>query len=41
MPVLATPSVQTTTDDVHEEQTSVELKDVKDGKIYRRYSFKN
>jgi len=30
MPVLATPSVESTSNDLHEEQTSVQLKDVKD-----------
>ncbi len=32
MPVLATQSVEPTTNDLNEEQTSVQLKDVKDGK---------
>ena len=31
MPVLATPSVELTSNDLNEEQTSVQLKDVKDG----------
>ena len=35
MPVLATESVETTTQQQKEEQTSVQLKDVKDGKIER------
>jgi hypothetical protein len=33
MPVLATQSVESTSKDLDEEQTSVQLKDVKDGKI--------
>jgi hypothetical protein len=33
MPVLATQSVEATTNDLNEEQTSVQLKDVKDGKL--------
>jgi len=33
MPILATQSVESTLNDVNEEQTSVQLKDVKDGKI--------
>ena len=32
MPVLATQSVEATSNDLSEEQTSVQLKDVKDGK---------
>jgi hypothetical protein len=32
MPVLATQSAESTSNDVKEEQTSVQLKDVKDGK---------
>lgn len=32
MPVLATQSVESSSNDLKEEQTSVQLKDVKDGK---------
>jgi hypothetical protein len=32
MPVLATPSTETKSNDINEEQSTVHLKDVKDGK---------
>jgi hypothetical protein len=38
MPVLASESVETTSNDLHEEQTGVQIKDVKDGK-YLPFSF--
>ncbi len=34
MPVLASESVETTSNDLHEEQTTVQIKDVKDGKTF-------
>jgi hypothetical protein len=39
MPVLATQSVESTLNDVNEEQTSVQLKEVKDGKKNIFYFF--
>jgi hypothetical protein len=41
MPILASESVETTSNDLHEEQTSVQIKDVKDGNTFLVFDFKN
>jgi hypothetical protein len=39
MPILASESVETTSNDLHEEQTSVQIKDVKDGNTFLVFLF--
>jgi len=39
MPILASESIETTSNDLHEEQTSVQIKDVKDGNTVFYFDF--